>query len=332
MGWKNYDHPLDVIDFLLGAVESGDPIAIGLITGTTGGSIRSVGSIVGLGHHSGIAGHISNGCLDQNLILEARQAIHTGLVRDLSFGAGSPYKDLRLPCGGSVTIRIIPSPDPVMLRSIKSQLENRQDLTVLVDKDGTMTPIAVKDRSSGWDQERRDMFRLYISPPLMIRIAGVGAEMKALIQLAVAAGFRVMAQSPENDFLGHDFLDNDFLDHGFLGQVQAQGMVKSEYLSSSSPPSAEDDEWTAFVLMFHDHDQEAELLRAALRGSAFYIGALGSRKTHSKRCDTLRAEGINEEEIRRIHGPLGLVPSLRHSAMVAASCLAEIIAVYSAKK
>ena len=106
--------------------------------------------------------------------------------------------------------------------------------------------------------------------------------------------------------------------------------MQTNYLKTPSIAlDVKDDQWTAFVLMFHDHDWELELLQSALSADAFYIGALGSRKTHAIRSDRLREAGVAEDAIARIHGPIGLIPSLRDASMVATSCLAEIIADYT---
>ena len=73
----------------------------------------------------------------------------------------------------------------------------------------------------------------------------------------------------------------------------------------------------------------ASVNQSALASAAFYIGALGSRKTHAIRSDRLREAGAIEEAIERIHGPIGLIPSLRDASMVATSCMAEIIQEYT---
>jgi xanthine dehydrogenase accessory factor len=96
-------------------------------------------------------------------------------------------------------------------------------------------------------------------------------------------------------------------------------------------PPADDDPWTAFVLMFHDHEWEEGLLEDALAGPAFYVGALGGRKTHANRRERLIKKGIAREQVERVRGPIGLVASLRSSGMVAVSTLAEIVQVFETR-
>ena len=84
------------------------------------------------------------------------------------------------------------------------------------------------------------------------------------------------------------------------------------------------DENAAFLTLFHDHDWEPSLLQAALATDAEYIGSLGSKRTHAIRLEHLRNLGLTDEDVQRLHGPIGLVPSLRDAPMIAISALAEI--------
>ena len=84
-------------------------------------------------------------------------------------------------------------------------------------------------------------------------------------------------------------------------------------------------------MLFHDHDQEPAILRAALATDAFYVGALGSRKTHATRLEMLEEMGVDAHARARIHGPIGLVPSMRNAPMLAVSTLAEIIGAFQGR-
>ena len=104
------------------------------------------------------------------------------------------------------------------------------------------------------------------------------------------------------------------------------GFDRVDHLTDlSSPPEVTDDKWTALVLMFHDHDWEYALLEQALKGNAFYIGAMGSIRTHQDRCEMLKDKGVSPEDIARIHGPIGIIPTMRDANLLALSTLAEIV-------
>ncbi|WND03427.1 XdhC family protein [Temperatibacter marinus] len=289
----SYDHPVDVLDFLIDQYQNGEMSALVAVIATSGGSVRSVGSIIGISDTGEMAGHISNGCVDATLILKAKEAMKAQQEMTVKFGAGSPYKDLQLPCGGSIELLIKPMPDILGLTQCRDQLNARKTTRLHVT----------------------DTYSITLSPKLKIRIVGVGAEMMALIRISRASGFDVIAQSP-----------ND----GFLKQANLLGVLKTHHLLTPDHlPGTDDDCWTAVVVMFHDHDWEPEVLAQALSGPAFYLGALGSRKTHAVRKQVLIEKGVSEKRVATIKGPIGLIPSLRDANMVALSCLAEVIQHYT---
>lgn len=86
------------------------------------------------------------------------------------------------------------------------------------------------------------------------------------------------------------------------------------------------DPWTATVLLFHEHEWEGAILARAVAGDGFYVGALGSQKTHGQRRERLLATSVPEALISRIRGPIGLVDRAREPGVLALSILAEIAA------
>jgi xanthine dehydrogenase accessory factor len=101
------------------------------------------------------------------------------------------------------------------------------------------------------------------------------------------------------------------------------------YLTTpANTPKLPLDAHTAVACLFHEHEGEAPLLLDALRSPAFYVGALGSRQTHERRLETLRALGAGPDDIARLKGPIGLFAS-RDPRSLAVSALAEIVAVWT---
>jgi xanthine dehydrogenase accessory factor len=91
------------------------------------------------------------------------------------------------------------------------------------------------------------------------------------------------------------------------------------------------DRWSALVMLFHDHDWETALLEQGLAQEALYIGAMGSRRTHSSRLAALADAGVPSEQAARIRGPIGLIPAARDPETLALSVLAEIVAAWQAR-
>jgi xanthine dehydrogenase accessory factor len=145
---------------------------------------------------------------------------------------------------------------------------------------------------TGW---RDDAFLSTLRPEPRILLSGRGLESHALATIADAAGLEVI-----------------------------------EAARSAVDWSADTD--SAVVMLHHDIDQELAALKAALRSDAFYIGCLGSSRTHLRRIERLRREGFTEQEIGRIRAPIGLFGPARDARSIAVSVLAEILSSVESRK
>lgn len=287
------EHPEDVLSQWLDWHEAG-PVALVIVTAIEGGAVRAPGALMAVREDGGIAGYISGGCIDSDVALQAQNALRAGKAKQLRYGAGSPFTDLPLPCGGAIEVTIIPDADLNQIKTVRDQLRARKATQLNLEALGDFKPDYV--------------------PKPRLRIAGRGADCLALARVAGAAGLDVRLQLRD----GED-----------VAAAAAQGFADVTALETPSDiPPAHDDEWTAFILMFHDTHWEGPLLQQALDGPAFYIGAVGSRKTHARRTEALKADGVDEVAIARIHGPIGLIPSMRDASMLAISVLAEVVASY----
>lgn len=306
-----YDHQVDVLGYAQQAEERGEAVALVVVTGTTGGTVRPRGAFMVVTEEGNSAGFISAGCVDGDVIRQAVEALREGKARRLLYGQGSPYFDIILPCGGSIELLVLPINDPGVLRDMARLLSQRQSVGLRLVRGEALKIEGEELGEARWEGED---YCLTLSPKLRLRIAGRGVETLALVRIVLASGFEAIVQSPDGDF---------------LEEAKALGALETDpLLTPSTVPDRRDDPWTAFILMFHDHDWELELLKAALKGEAFYIGALGSKRTQARRLEALSLEGVAPEQLQRIHGPIGLVPAQRDAARLALSALAEIIGAF----
>ncbi len=285
------EHPEDVLGQWLDWAASGQTALI-MVAKTEGGAVRAPGALMAVRSDGARAGYISGGCIDADVALQARQAIEDDTTVNLRYGAGSPFTDLPLPCGGAIEVNIQPSPDRAAIQACRDQLAARQ-------------PASLRAPNG---------FTAHYQPKLRLRIAGRGADSLALARVAASAGIETTLQLRDGEDVAaarHDGFDN------VIALQTPAGL-----------PSPSDDAWTAFVLMFHDSDWETPLLQQALNGPAFYVGAVGSANTHARRCEALRKAGLPEPQVQRVRGPIGLVPSMRDASMLAISALAEIVEAY----
>lgn len=300
------EHPADVLNRIAEWQDAQLDCALIVVSHTEGGAVRAPGALFAVNERSSF-GYISGGCIDADVVLQARQAIADDQSRALRYGAGSPFVDLPLPCGGAIEVMIVPNPDANLINRLCCDLDERRPVCLTIASDGSL----VSADAHLFPSTGRSSFHYY--PKLRLRIAGRGADAMALAKISDAAGFEVRLQLPDDD-------DIDEARNAHIQQVE-------KLTTSSGLPPLDDDPWTAFVLLFHDRDWEIPLLKQAMSGSAFYVGAVGSQRTHGARCEELRNADCSERDIARIHGPVGLVPSLRDASLIALSTLAEIIQV-----
>lgn len=274
---STYDHPEDVLRFC----QANPDAALVIVNAVTGGTLRAVGAMMAV-TESVVAGYISNGCVDADIVTRAR----SGEAGHLIYGDGSPFRDIVLPCGGRVELSLVQNPDQKLISAACAQLSARK--IAVLSFDGVT--VSVK-------------------PRLCLRIAGRGAACVALAELAVVSGFQVKLQSPDPDI----WPDTEHL-------IDPNEMV-----------DLYDDSYTAVVLLFHDHDWEPTLLAQAVGGDAFYVGAMGSQKTHDARRETLLASHVALIDINRIHAPIGMMSRQRDARSLALSILAEVVQVAQEK-
>ena len=170
---------------------------------------------------------------------------------------------------------------------------------------------AIGDDRSGLESEL-DRFVQVFNPPLRLLVVGAVHIAQQLVPLATNAGYDVTVVDPRRAWASGERFP----------QIALVTEWPDEALESLAP-----DRRTAVVTLTHDPKLDDPALAAALTSPAFYIGALGSRRTQGKRLERLRAQGFDEAALARIHGPVGLDIGARSPAEIAVSILAQIIQV-----
>ena len=295
----------DVLAFALHEGEARRPVAIVTLAAIDGSSPRSIGSQMAVSQDGRFAGSISSGCLERAIIAKAQEMLAQGSGGMIRYGKDSPFRDLVLPCGSGVDLLFTVNPPARALRSAVDALQSRSGVALEFGTDGARICDCIKT------EMRDDTLVRHYTPPLKIIAAGLGAELTLLSRISAGAGYAVCAVSP---------------DAGALEDSVAQQKIRLQ--SVSSLPTLEIDPWTAVVLLFHDREWDVSILPAALAAPAFYIGAVGSRKTHAARLDALRMVGVNEDDLKRLKGPIGLIPATRDPSALAVSVLADVLAAW----
>lgn len=297
------EHALEQFRFMDQCHQENLRTALVTIVGVIGRASRQVGAHMIVCENGSYAGSVSSGCIDGNVVAMALDAIRSGLAKRVQFGEGSPFVDVKLPCGGGVDLLILPTPDKNVISAFVDRLSARKVVEIALDENG------IEITEGGFHE---GAFHFTYVPKIEIRVAGRGLELLQFSHAAVAAGFDIISYTPD-----------------IADKAECETFGKSIHLSAvGDVDDLTGDEWTAIVLLFHEHEWEPPLLEKALETDAFYIGALGSRVTHDARLEALRHNGVGEPQLKRLRGPIGLVPSMRNASMLAVSTLAEIIDVF----
>lgn len=285
---SSVDNPADILGFAIEAMQQGGA-ALATLVEIRGGAARALGAHVAVASDGRFCGYVSGGCVEAAVAAEALQAIAQGKDRSVKFGEGSPFFDIALPCGGGITVAIHVLRDTAVLKQALRDLARRQSVA-LAHRPETQSLLRLEKvpLRSGWrDTEFVTVYR----PVTRILISGQTGEAEAVRRLAQASGYDVEV-------------------------VAAHSVLPAEVV----------DAFTAVVFLHHDLDLEDDVMEKALASPAFYIGALGSTRTHRRRIDRLKSIGAPSETFERIKAPIGLFGPTRDSTSLALSVLADIAA------
>jgi xanthine dehydrogenase accessory factor len=301
-----------IFRFLTERIGAGQPCALVTVLAVEGSAMRNPGTHMAVAADGSFVGSLSGGCIENAVVAEACDALKAGAARIVRFGAGSPYLDIRLPCGGGLDIHFQPLAEAALPQACLAASEARQPFTLVI------APSGVAFRG-GWDPAPFDpasgTARFGHWPALRLVLIGHGEGPCALAHLALAMGLEVEALSP---------------DERALARLAELGVPATRLERTTNTALLTSDPWTAIAFLFHDHDWELALLQRALELPHFYLGAMGGRRAHAARLDALLAAGVAEQQLAAIHAPIGLFHSSRDPETLALSALAEIVRAYQA--
>ncbi|NSX55614.1 XdhC family protein [Parasulfitobacter algicola] len=299
---------------------AGKGAALATVIETWGSAPRPVGSQLVISGNGEMAGSVSGGCVEGAVVVEAIEALDDGQPRILEYGVSDDEAfAVGLACGGTIRVLVEPVGKAVSI-DILTQLiqanDTRQPIAYVIDiksskrhldhdTNGVFTDLFRSDKS-GFEG---DQFVAIHNPPLRMAIVGAVHIAQALVPMAQVAGYDLVLIDPRDAFgsssrfpgqtILNDWPDEALTDYGL-------------------------DMRTAVVTLTHDPKLDDPALHVALRSDAFYIGCLGSTRTHAKRIARLQDAGFSESDIKRLHAPVGLDIGAKSPAEIAISILAQV--------
>jgi xanthine dehydrogenase accessory factor len=292
--------------------EGGQAVALATVVATRRSAPRPLGSKLAISESGELAGSVSGGCVESDVAVNALEVLETGEPKLLSYGI--PDEDaweVGLPCGGEIDVFLErfegELPDPETPQIVFTVVDGDRAGERWVSQDGEVTRTQLLERDG------EQVFAEVLGPPPRLLVFGAVDLAEELCRAAKGLGWWTLVTDARARF------------------ATAERVPSADELVVAWPEEALErfapDERTAVVVLTHEDRWDVPALAGALGTPAFYVGALGSRRTQERRREQLLETGVSEEQLARLCGPAGLDLGAGTPAETALSILAEILAV-----
>jgi xanthine dehydrogenase accessory factor len=291
---------------------------------------RPVGSKLIVSEQGDLAGSVSGGCVESEVVEAAREVLAGGEPRLLTYGISDDLAlTVGLPCGGEIDVWVS-EPDPGLLQELAAIARDELRAVSLVDlEEGSERlirngedPVADELLRAGHSRlvelEGRRVFADVFGPPPRLFVYGAIDTADALCAAARGLGWRTIVADARARFATAARLPN--ADEVIVAWPE-------DALAEVQPDHA-----TAIVVLTHDDKFDLPMLVGALASEAFYIGAIGSRRNQERRRERLLEAGVDESALDRINGPAGLDIGAHTPGETALSIISEIMAVRAGRE
>jgi xanthine dehydrogenase accessory factor len=313
----------DIFASIVSWQRDGHKVALATVLSTWGSAPRAVGAFLAVNENGEFFGSVSGGCVEAAVVTECQQAMEISQPLILEYGVTDDEAfEVGLACGGTIMILVEPfSPADRIPEECLGALRGRKHSVLARDlsKQAAFgegwrywlpTESATGIRNHGFLGSDEEVFGSVFVPDLRVFIVGgvhIAQALSGMLKLLDMTPIIVDPRPawgnadrfPEIDIVSQ-WPDEAFADLGL-------------------------DSGTAVVTLTHDSKFDDPALMAALRSDAFYVGALGGRKTNEKRVDRFRSAGLDQASIDRLHSPVGLNIGAKDPAEIAISIAAQIV-------
>jgi xanthine dehydrogenase accessory factor len=288
---------------------------------TWGSSPRPVGSLMGLCESGAVAGSVSGGCVEDDLIARYAHAdaaadplrpAPDGAPRRLKYGVtADEAQRFGLPCGGTLELLLEFDPDAAWLADLVRELDAGRLMRRSVDLGSGQVTLTPTDAPAGLSLDDQRLASTF-GPGWRMLIIGAGQMSEYLATMALFCGFAVAVCDPRKEY-------------------RAAWTVPGAQVLADMPDDAVDafalDRRSCVVALTHDPKLDDLALLQALDSEAFYVGAIGSRRNSAARRQRMAEHfGRTEEELKRLRGPAGIYIGSKTPPEIAVSIMAEVLA------
>ena len=294
-------------------LKAGQPVAIATVVQTWGSAPRPVGSWLAIRQDGQVAGSVSGGCVEDDLIRRVQTEILTRNIPEMVVYGVSQQEAARfgIPCGGTLRLLIEPKPELAVLEELLKAISSQQITLRSVDLLTGKSTLEDGDRSDLFLCDEKVMRTTY-GPRWRMVLIGAGQLSLYTADFALASDFEVIVIDPREEYAeGIARTDVTFI----------KGMPDDVLLDLGI------DAHTAVIALTHDPKLDDMALMEALKSSAFYVGALGSKINTQKRKERLLEFDLTKAQVEKLYGPVGLHIGALTPPEIAVSIMAEVIAV-----
>ena len=304
---------LSVLQAAVDWLKLGHRVAIATVVQTWGSAPRPIGSWLAIRGDGQVTGSVSGGCVEDDLIRRVQSDILTRAIPEMVVYGVSQQEAARfgLPCGGTLRLLVEPRPDLDILEAILTSISHHQITSRTVDLSTGKSTLEDANRNEAFIFDDKLMKTTY-GPRWRMVIIGAGQLSLYTADFALASDFEVIVIDPREEYA--EGIDREHIH--FI-----KGMPDDVLLEIGV------DSHTAVIALTHDPKLDDMALMEALKSPAFYVGALGSKVNTQKRKDRLLEFDVSQEQVERLHGPVGLFIGALTPPEIAVSILAEVIAV-----
>lgn len=294
-------------------IKAGHRAVLGTVIGTWGSAPRPVGSLVVVRGDGLIVGSVSGGCIEDDLVERVRngtsannapERVKYGVTADEAFRFG-------LPCGGTIELVLEPlaaeSKIDLLLTRIAGNVHTRRTLHLATGA------VHLDDSEGTAELDCNDTALVTtFGPRWRLLLIGAGQLTHYVAQMALSCDYEVLICDPREEYA----------DTWNVPGTQLLRTMPDDTVLDTKP-----DRHTAIVALTHDPKLDDMALIEALQSRAFYVGAIGSHRNQTLRKQRLKEFGVTDEQLTRLHGPVGLRNGARTPPEIAASIVTEMTGV-----
>ncbi len=303
---------LSVLREALAWRQSGHGVVLGTIVRTWGSAPRPIGSLVAVRDDGRIAGSVSGGCIEDDLIAKVREkTMQLGHPERVKYGITAEEANrFGLPCGGTLELVLEPIAEISQLEQLVAGLSGGRRIERILDMATGAVTLAEPGAADTLALDEHTL-RTVHGPRWRLLVIGAGQMTEYLASMALALDYDVTVCDPREEYA--------------LGWKVA-GTHLSRDMPDDTVLAMHCDRHTAVVALTHDPKLDDLALMEALKAPCFYVGAIGSRANQQKRRERLLEFDVTAAELDRLHGPVGIKNGARTPPEIAVSILAELTA------